>query len=84
MPDALPQPPFFVVPNIINLRDAALYPGSLPTTKPPGKVRPGILFRSAEVSRLDREGWKPVHDIGVVRSLRSSHPIPITVFFSVR
>lgn len=63
----LPQPPFFLVPNINNLRDAALFPGSLKTTSPSGKVRPGILFRSAEVSKLDGEGWKAVHSIGVGR-----------------
>jgi hypothetical protein len=61
----LPQPPFFLIPNINNLRDAALFPGSLKTTSPPGKVRPGILFRSAEVSKLDGQGWKQVYDMGV-------------------
>jgi hypothetical protein len=63
----LPQPPFFLVPNVNNLRDAALFPGSLPTASPPGKVRTGILFRSAEVAKLDTEGWKKVYDIGVGR-----------------
>jgi hypothetical protein len=63
----LPQPPFFLVPNINNLRDAALFPGSLKTTSPPGNVRTGILFRSAEVSKLDGEGWEAVHSIGVGR-----------------
>lgn len=68
---SLPSPPFFNVPNINNLRDAALASGGLKT--PSGRIRPGILFRSAEVSKLDREGWKAVHQIGVghVFDLRS-------------
>ncbi|OCK85240.1 hypothetical protein K432DRAFT_318715 [Lepidopterella palustris CBS 459.81] len=71
-PVPLPIPPFFVVPNINNLRDPALYPGGLRT--PTGqKVRPGILFRSAEVSQLDQAGWAAVRSIGVkaVFDLRS-------------
>jgi len=73
MVDTPPQPPFFLIPNINNLRDPALFHGSLPTTSPAGIIRPGILFRSAEVSKLDQAGWKAVHDIGVghVFDLRS-------------
>lgn len=64
----LPSPPFFLVPNINNLRDAAI---SLST--PHGPIRHGILFRSAEVSKLDHPGWEAVHDLGVahVFDLRS-------------
>ncbi|KAF2622916.1 hypothetical protein BU25DRAFT_351392, partial [Macroventuria anomochaeta] len=64
----LPSPPFFSVPNINNLRDAAV-----PLSTPHGPLRPGILFRSAEVSKLDRSGWDAVHSIGVahVFDLRS-------------
>lgn len=67
MTTPLPQPPFFLIPNINNLRDAALFPSGLPTTTPAGKVRPGILFRSAEVSKLDQEGWKKIYEIGIGR-----------------
>ena len=65
----LPTPPFYNIPNINNLRDAALYP--LSTQQ--GRLRPGILFRSAEVSKLDPLGWNAVHSIGVghVFDLRS-------------
>jgi protein tyrosine/serine phosphatase len=65
----LPSPPFFNVPNIANLRDAAY---SLST--PDGSIRKGLLFRSAEVVRLDRAGWDAVHALGVghVFDLRSS------------
>ncbi|KAF2703762.1 hypothetical protein K504DRAFT_391589 [Pleomassaria siparia CBS 279.74] len=67
MSSQLPQPPFFVVANINNLRDAALFPGGLKTTEKGKKIREGVLFRSAEVSKLDAAGWKAVKDIGVGR-----------------
>ncbi|KAI8932200.1 hypothetical protein NX059_011080 [Plenodomus lindquistii] len=61
--------PFFPIPNINNLRDAAV---SLST--PNGPLRQRLLFRSAEVSKLDRSGWNTVHDLGVahVFDLRSA------------
>lgn len=64
----LPTPPFYNIPSINNLRDAATT-----LTTPSGPLRPGILFRSAEVSQLDRPGWTAVHSIGVahVFDLRS-------------
>ena len=66
----LPSPPFYTVHNINNLRDAALQPGLI---TPHGPIRPGLLFRSAEVSKLDLAGWSAVHAIGVshVFDLRS-------------
>ncbi|KZM22907.1 uncharacterized protein EKO05_0001241 [Ascochyta rabiei] len=65
----LPTPPFYPIPNINNLRDAALHP--LPT--PHGKLRPGLLFRSADVSKLDLSGWQALHALGIahVFDLRS-------------
>ncbi|OCL02879.1 hypothetical protein AOQ84DRAFT_348488 [Glonium stellatum] len=72
----LPSPPFFTVPNIDNLRDAALYPGGL-LTSTGHRVRSGVLFRSAEVSRLDNAGWAQVKAIGVktVFDLRSKSEV---------
>ncbi|KAF2656428.1 hypothetical protein K491DRAFT_757532 [Lophiostoma macrostomum CBS 122681] len=69
----LPQPPFFEIPNLNNLRDAALFPGGL-TISSHQKVRPGLLFRSAEVSKLDRSGWAQLRKLGVghVFDLRST------------
>ncbi|KAF2680526.1 hypothetical protein K458DRAFT_434355 [Lentithecium fluviatile CBS 122367] len=69
---SLPSPPFYTIPNINNLRDAALACNHLST--PTGKIRPGVLFRSAEVSHLDAGGWKAVWEIGVghVFDLRSA------------
>lgn len=65
----LPSPPFFVVPNLGNFRDPALYNGGLVTADGKSRVRPGVLFRSAEVSQLGREGWVRVRGIGYVFSL---------------
>lgn len=64
MATRLPSPPFYDVPNLNNLRDAALACGGL-QTQDGGKVRPGVLFRSAEVSKVDAEGWRRVNEIGV-------------------
>ena len=65
----LPSPPFHTISNLNNLRDAALFP----LTTPSGPIRPKILFRSADVSKLDLEGWQALHSIGVahVFDLRS-------------
>lgn len=68
-PPSLPSPPFYTVPNVNNFRDAAI---SLRTSSG-AKIRTKILFRSAEVAKLDLDGWKAVRDIGVghVFDLRS-------------
>ncbi|KAI4613896.1 hypothetical protein J4E80_006584 [Alternaria sp. BMP 0032] len=66
----LPSPPFYThIPNINNLRLATY---SL-TTASGATLRPGILFRSAEVAKLDTAGWTAVRDIGIahVFDLRS-------------
>ncbi|ORY17250.1 tyrosine phosphatase family-domain-containing protein [Clohesyomyces aquaticus] len=73
-PVPLPSPPFHSIPNLSNLRDCALLPPSgLPITSTT-KVRPGILFRSAEVSRLTAQDWDAVKRVGVGRvfDLRSA------------
>ncbi|PVI05367.1 hypothetical protein DM02DRAFT_98178 [Periconia macrospinosa] len=68
----LPSPPFFNIPNINNLRDAALHSGGL-VTESGARVRTGVLFRSADVTFLDREGWLAARGLGVahVFDLRS-------------
>ncbi|CAI6308466.1 unnamed protein product [Periconia digitata] len=68
----LPSPPFFNIGNINNLRDAALAEGGL-KTESGLLVRTGVLFRSADVSFLDREGWEKARKIGIahVFDLRS-------------
>lgn len=66
----LPTPPFHNIPNINNLRDAALFPLTTPT----GPIRPSILFRSADVSKLSPSGWQSLRSLGVshVFDLRSA------------
>lgn len=66
----LPSPPFYThIPNINNLRLAT---HSL-TTKSGATLRPNLLFRSAEVSKVDAEGWTALRQLGVghVFDLRS-------------
>jgi protein tyrosine/serine phosphatase len=66
----LPTPPFHIVPNINNLRDAALFP----LTTPSGSIRSKILFRSADVSKLTSSGWNSLRSLGIthVFDLRSA------------
>jgi protein tyrosine/serine phosphatase len=66
----LPTPPFHIVPNINNLRDAALFP----LTTPSGSIRSEILFRSADVSKLTSSGWNSLRSLGITHlfDLRSA------------
>ncbi|KAH8634177.1 hypothetical protein IG631_09577 [Alternaria alternata] len=66
----LPSPPFYThIPNINNLRLAT---HSL-TTKSNATLRPNLLFRSAEVSKVDAAGWTALRKLGIghVFDLRS-------------
>ena len=65
----LPSPPFYNVPNITNLRDAAL----APLRTPSGAIRAGLLFRSADVSKLTLSDWRALSALGIqhVFDLRS-------------
>ncbi|KAF2439750.1 hypothetical protein P171DRAFT_420932 [Karstenula rhodostoma CBS 690.94] len=76
MAPPLPSPPFYDVPNLDNFRDAALACGGL-TTEDGGRVRPGVLFRSAEVGKVDAGGWGRVYGIGIahVFDLRSKQEV---------
>jgi protein tyrosine/serine phosphatase len=62
----LPTPPFHPIPNINNLRDAALFPSS--------PLLPSLLFRSADVSALTPPDWQALHALGIrhVFDLRSA------------
>ncbi|KAF2868071.1 tyrosine phosphatase family-domain-containing protein [Massariosphaeria phaeospora] len=68
---SLPCPPFYTIPHIANLRDPSLHPNL--TTSSGAKLRLGILFRSAEPSKLDQEGWRQIRALGIghVFDLRS-------------
>ncbi|RYN88060.1 hypothetical protein AA0119_g12191 [Alternaria tenuissima] len=66
----LPSPPFYThIPNINNLRLAT----HALTTKSGATLRPNLLFRSAEVSKVDVAGWTALRQLGVghVFDLRS-------------
>jgi protein tyrosine/serine phosphatase len=69
----LPSPPFHNIPNTLNLRTAT---HSLTTTSG-SPLRPGILFRSADISNLNLSGWQALHALGVsyVFDLRSKPEI---------
>ncbi|CBY02435.1 hypothetical protein LEMA_P012220.1 [Plenodomus lingam JN3] len=64
-PPPLPSPPFHNIPNLANFRDVALFPNL--TTSTGARLRPNLLFRSADVSKLDLDGWRAVRDLGVGR-----------------
>jgi protein tyrosine/serine phosphatase len=72
----LPTPPFHTIPNINNLRDAALFPLTTPT----GPLKPSILFRSADVSKLDEQGWSTLSSLNIshVFDLRSAPEVGFT------
>ncbi|KAK2064885.1 tyrosine phosphatase [Colletotrichum caudatum] len=67
----LPSPPFHAIPGLPNFRDA----GGYPIDAQPGYIlRPGIIFRSAEPSRLTDDGVTRLQDLGIthVYDLRST------------
>jgi len=51
--DVLSRPPFVSIAGVINVRDLGSYPS---VTHPGHTTRPGFLFRSAELSRITKEG----------------------------
>jgi protein tyrosine/serine phosphatase len=72
----LPTPPFHTVTNINNLRDAALFPLTTST----GPLKSSILFRSADVSKLDEQGWSALSSLNIthVFDLRSAPEVGFT------
>lgn len=51
--DVLSNPPFVTIDGVINVRDL----GSYPSTSHPGHTtKPNYLYRSAELSRITKEG----------------------------
>lgn len=51
--DVLSKPPFVTLPGVINVRDLGQYAS---VTDPGYITRPGIMFRSAELSGITDEG----------------------------
>lgn len=67
----LPRPPFVTVPGLFNFRDA----GGYPIDAQPGRIlRPGVIYRSAEPSRVTDQGISKLQDLGIthVYDLRST------------
>jgi hypothetical protein len=67
----LPSPPFIVAPGLANLRDA----GGYAIEGAPGKaIRRGLLFRSADLTRLEDDGVAALQQLGIthVFDLRST------------
>ncbi|KAL6705674.1 hypothetical protein ACN47E_006463 [Coniothyrium glycines] len=59
----LSSPPFIPLPHIHNLRSAS---HSLTTTSsPPQSIRPGILYRSADLSALTPSEWHTLSTLGI-------------------
>ncbi|KAK4133480.1 hypothetical protein BT67DRAFT_442922 [Trichocladium antarcticum] len=70
-PTPLPSPPFIHAPGLVNLRDA----GGYAITSQPGKaVRRGVLFRSADPTRLEDDGVAILQGLGIthIYDLRST------------
>ncbi|SPQ19787.1 9dc0d81b-3e68-439f-8368-0a0289b1c206 [Thermothielavioides terrestris] len=67
----LPSPPFIDAPGLANLRDA----GGYALSSQPGKaIRRGVLYRSADLTRLDSGGRAALRRLGITRvfDLRSA------------
>ena len=56
--DVLSRPPFVSIAGVINVRDLGSYSS---VTHPGHATRPGFLFRSAELSRITKEGPSLLH-----------------------
>jgi protein tyrosine/serine phosphatase len=70
----LPSPPFVQVNGIQNLRDA----GGYAIESQPGKiVKPGVIFRASEPSKVTPEGIATLRQLGItdVYDLRSQQEI---------
>lgn len=61
---SLPSPPFIIAPGLANLRDA----GGYAIEGMPGKaIRRGVLFRAADLTRLEDEGVATLQRLGITR-----------------
>ncbi|KAK7695400.1 hypothetical protein QCA50_000036 [Cerrena zonata] len=71
--ERLNQPPFVTIPGVVNVRDL----GSYPTDQPGIITKPGLLYRSAEISSVTDEGKAKLQELGIkkVFDLRSDTEI---------
>lgn len=72
--DVLSKPPFVQIAGVINARDLGSYQSS---TYPGFVTRPGFLYRSADLSRITKEGESQIRALGISRvfDLRSDTEI---------
>ncbi|KAK4443715.1 protein-tyrosine phosphatase-like protein [Podospora aff. communis PSN243] len=70
----LPAPPFVSVPGLANLRDVGGYPIAAQSGASQTAVRRGVLFRSAELSRVGEKGVAALRELNIthVFDLRSA------------
>ncbi|KAI0375894.1 hypothetical protein BV20DRAFT_932406 [Pilatotrama ljubarskyi] len=77
----LSHPPFVSIAGVVNVRDL----GSYPTHHPRMLTRPGLVYRSGEISHITPEGMRQLKELGIstiydLRSetemLRYETPIP--------
>lgn len=71
---ALPSPPFLKIDGMHNFRDCGVYPIS---THPNRITRRGILYRSADPTRLTEQGVSQLRELKIARAydLRSDREI---------
>ncbi|KAG6888906.1 hypothetical protein C0992_007145 [Termitomyces sp. T32_za158] len=72
--EVLSRPPFVTIDGVINVRDLGLYPSD---TNPGQMTRPRLLYRSAELSGISKEGEKQLKALNIskVFDLRSDTEI---------
>ncbi|CDO73781.1 hypothetical protein BN946_scf185015.g109 [Trametes cinnabarina] len=67
--EQLSRPPFVTIPGVVNVRDL----GSYPTSSPGLVTRPGLVYRSGEISHITPEGMQKLRQLGIttIYDLRS-------------
>ncbi|KAI0660756.1 protein-tyrosine phosphatase-like protein [Cubamyces menziesii] len=67
--EQLSRPPFVTIPGVVNVRDL----GSYPTHYPGLVTKPGLVYRSGEVSHITAEGMLRLRELGIttIYDLRS-------------
>jgi len=72
--DVLSKPPFVTIPGVINVRDLGNYPSH---TQEGAVTKPGVIFRSAELSGITEDGRNVLKELGITKvfDLRSDTEI---------
>ncbi|KAG8625404.1 hypothetical protein KVT40_007155 [Elsinoe batatas] len=72
----LPSPPFHHCPGLPNLRDVGGYPLTVPTCPTTHSVRRGLLYRSADPSRIPSQGLSLLRDELNIRTVFDLRSVP--------